>query len=125
MMGQETILVVEDEVPVRLVTRRILELRGYTVLEAGNPRAALNLCQQYQGQVDLLITDVIMPDLSGPELAERLMESYPDLKVLFVSGYTSDVLDEYGLFGQDIVLLEKPFTPDSLTRKVRETLDAP
>jgi two-component system cell cycle sensor histidine kinase/response regulator CckA len=124
MMGQETILVVEDEVSVRLVTRRILELRGYTVLEAGNPRAALNLCQQYQGQVDLLITDVIMPDLSGPELAERLMVSYPDLKVLFVSGYTNDVLDEYGIFGRDIVLLEKPFTPDGLTRKVRETLDS-
>jgi len=123
MMGQETILVVEDELPVRLVTRRILELRGYTVLEAGNPRAALNLCRQYQGQVNLLITDVIMPDLSGPELAERLVKSYPDLKVLFISGYTTDVLDEYGMFGQDNVLLEKPFTPDGLTRKVREILD--
>jgi two-component SAPR family response regulator len=64
-----------------------------------------------------------MPDLSGPELAERLVKSYPDLKVLFISGYTTDILDEYGLVGQDMVLLEKPFTPDGLTRKVRETLD--
>jgi PAS domain S-box-containing protein len=124
-MGHETILLVEDEAGVRLVTRKFLEKGGYTVLEASHAEEALYLCQQYQGRTDLLITDVVMPDISGPELAGQLAQLYPSLKVLYISGYTDEELKEHRVQNTAPILLKKPFTSDALARKVREVLDMP
>jgi PAS domain S-box-containing protein len=123
LTGTETILLVEDEVNVRLVACKFLKKHGYTVLEVGHPKEALQLCQQDNHQIDLLITDVIMPDMSGRELAEQLTRSYPNLKVLYISGYANDALSQYGVIGSGIAFLEKPFSSESLAHKVRETLD--
>ncbi len=124
LAGQETILLVEDEAGVRLVTRKFLQKRGYTVLEAEHAEEALQLCQQYAEQIDLLITDVIMPDISGPELAGQLSQLQPTLKILYISGYADEVLKEYKTPNQDFILLEKPFSSDVLASKVRQMLDA-
>jgi CheY-like chemotaxis protein len=121
--GQETILLVEDETGVREVTRKILQMRGYIVLEAGHAEEALYLCQQHAGRIDLLITDVVMPGLSGPKLAKQLAQLYPNLKVLYISGYTDEDLKEYHAQNATPVLLEKPFSVATLTRRVREILD--
>jgi len=121
--GTETIVLVEDEVNVRLVARKFLEKQGYTVLETGHPKEALELCQRDDYAIDLLITDVIMPGMSGRELAEQLTRKYPQLKVLYISGYANDALNQYGVIGSGIAFLEKPFSSESLARKVRETLD--
>jgi PAS domain S-box-containing protein len=123
--GTETILLVEDEANVRLVARKFLQKKGYTVLEAGHPKKALQICQQHEEQIDLLITDVIMPDMSGRELAERLSRNFSNLKVLYISGYANEALDQQGLLGSGIAFLEKPFSSDALARKVREVLNAP
>jgi CheY-like chemotaxis protein len=121
--GTETIMLVEDEVNVRLVARKFLRKQGYTVLEAGHPKEALELCEQNYHTIDLLITDVIMPDMSGRELAEQLTRRYNKLKVLYISGYANEALNQYGVIGSGIAFLEKPFSSESLAHKVRETLD--
>jgi len=121
--GTETIMLVEDEVNVRLVARKFLQKQGYTVLEAGHPKEALELCHQYNHSIDLLITDVTMPDMSGGERAEQLTRTYPELKVLYISGYANEALNQYGVIGSGIAFLEKPFSSESLAHKVRETLD--
>jgi CheY-like chemotaxis protein len=113
----ETILLAEDEPPLRRLVRRALQQNGYTVLEAGNGAEALAAVEAYGETVHMLVTDVVMPTMGGPELAERLTALLPGLRVLFVSGYTKD----------DAVLrgcpfLAKPFTPAKLVRKVREVL---
>lgn len=124
-MGQETILLVEDEADVRLVTRKFLEMRGYTVLEAAQAKEALQICQQEANRPDLLITDVVMPDISGPELAGQLTQLYPDLKCLYISGYADEELEVYQVQNREVILLEKPFSSDVLADKVREILDMP
>jgi PAS domain S-box-containing protein len=121
--GSETIMLVEDEANVRLVARKFLQKQGYTVLEAGHPKEALDLCRRDNHAIDLLITDVIMPDMSGRELAEQLTRKYPQLKVLYISGYANEALNHYGVIGSGIAFLEKPFSSESLAHKVRETLD--
>jgi PAS domain S-box-containing protein len=121
--GTETILLVEDEESVRVVARKFLQKKGYKVLEAGHPKEALQLCQKHPGQIDLLITDVIMPDMNGRELAERLGRTFTQLKVLYISGYANDALNQHGLLGAEIAFLEKPFSSDALARKVRAILD--
>ncbi len=123
--GPETILIVEDEASVRSITSKILQRQGYRVLEADRAETALTVCQEHEGRIDLLIADVIMPGQSGPELAKRLVQLYPNLKVLFVSGYTDEMLDEHGVLAPGIILLEKPFSPETLSHKVREVLDMP
>jgi PAS domain S-box-containing protein len=122
LRGTETILLVEDETNVRRVAHRFLQKQGYTVLEADHPQVALEICHQYQGQIDLLITDVIMPSMNGRELAEQLVSTYPHLKVLYISGYTDDVLSEQGMLATEMMLLEKPFSSEALAQKVREAL---
>jgi two-component system cell cycle sensor histidine kinase/response regulator CckA len=118
----ETILLVEDEPPVRRLARRTLHKNGFTVLEAGNGREALAVVEEHGGMVHLLVTDVMMPEMGGRELAERLITVYPGLRVLFVSGYTEDGDVRQG--GRDgWHFLAKPFTQASLARKVREVLD--
>jgi CheY-like chemotaxis protein len=121
--GSETILVVEDDDPVRAAAARILVGVGYTVLEAPSGGEALAVAAAHQGDLHLLLTDVVMPGLAAPELAGRLAGEHPGLKVLFTSGYTSDVIARHGILEAGIEYLEKPFTRDRLLRRVREVLD--
>lgn len=120
--GSETILLVEDEEGIRKLARRVLEQAGYIVLEAANGAMALEVSEQYRHQIHLLATDVIMPGLSGDELAQHLSALRPDMKVLYLTGYPEDLVSRQG----DLVqkrLLQKPFSPDALLQKVREVLD--
>jgi PAS domain S-box-containing protein len=123
--GSETILLVDDAAPLRGLTRRLLEDCGYTVLESGNPAEALRIAGQHKGPLPLLITDVMMPGFSGPVLAERLVATRPETRVLYSSGYADDTVFKHGMIGPDSAFLEKPFTRDDLVRKVRELLDSP
>jgi PAS domain S-box-containing protein len=123
--GTETVLLAEDAAAVRAVARQVLERNGYAVLEAPNGRTALDLAVKHRGPIHLLVTDVIMPEMSGRQLAERLKEPRPELKVLFVSGYTDDAIIRHGILEPGIAFLQKPFSPESLARKVRELLDSP
>jgi nitrogen-specific signal transduction histidine kinase/CheY-like chemotaxis protein len=123
--GSETILLVEDEDSVRELTRRILLKEGYTVLEAQNGEEALQVLQEYAQPVDLLLTDVIMPgSVNGRELGKSVSLSHPKTKVLYMSGYTDNVIIPNGALDPILAFLAKPFTPHALTRKVREILDA-
>jgi DNA-binding NtrC family response regulator len=122
--GTETVLVVEDEQPVRSLTRRILEQAGYRVLEAANPDEAHTLFEEHVDHVSVLVTDIVMPGSSGPMLFERLARLRPDLKVLYVSGYTNDTIAHQGHLHPDVKFLQKPFTADALNRSVRGVLDA-
>ena len=122
--GSETILLVEDEPAVRALAAQSLLGRGYQVLEASNGEEALRLIMGQEEKIDLLITDVIMPQMSGKELSERLKRLRPDLKVLFASGYTENTIVHHGVLESGITFLSKPFTPSALAHKVREILDA-
>jgi CheY-like chemotaxis protein len=119
----ETILLVEDAQRVRAVVREILEMTGYTVLEARHGADAVEVANRHAGPIHLLVTDVVMPQMSGRELAQRLATLRPDLKVLYMSGYTDDAIVRHGVLASGIAFLSKPFTPDALALKVRELLD--
>jgi len=121
--GTETVLVVEDDEQVRRLTRKMLEARGFTVLVAPGGAAALELLETHNGPIALLVTDVIMPGMSGRELAERVAVLRPTVKVLYLSGYTDDAVVRHGVLQADIAFLQKPFAADTLTRKVREVLN--
>jgi len=122
--GTETVLLVEDAAAVRAVTKQVLERQGYVVLEAPDGEAALRLAQQHRGPIHLLLTDVVLPRVSGRELAERLTQVRPDMKVLYASGYTDDSVVRHGILELGTAYLQKPFSPESLARKVRNVLDA-
>ncbi|MCI0330704.1 MAG: ATP-binding protein [candidate division Zixibacteria bacterium] len=121
--GAETILLVEDEAAVRTLAREALSSKGYAILEARHGGDALLIHDQHKGFIDLLLADVIMPQMSGPVLAERLLRERSGMKVLFVSGYTDNPVLRDSLLVKEAPFLQKPFSPDSLARKVREVLD--
>lgn len=123
--GRETVLVVEDDEAVRELAREILEKTGYTVLEARHGVEALLISDRHTGPIQLLLTDVIMPQLNGRGLAQRLTSLRPDIKVLYMSGYTTKDLISHGMLDAGVAFLQKPFTPDGLALKVRQVLDAP
>ena len=123
--GTETILLVEDEIGVRHLVREMLHRLGYKIHEASSGADAVRIFAQHQNTIDLLLTDVIMPQMSGRELAERLKALQPLLKVLYISGYTDDMLAHHGVLESNVYLLQKPFAPDELAKKLREVLDAP
>ena len=125
LRGDETVLLVEDEEVVRKMAAEILRETGYYVLEAEHPNEALILAAQYDGVIHLMLTDVVMPQMSGRDLAERLTPLRPDMKVLYMSGYTDDAIVHHGVLEEGTAFIAKPFSIDALARKVRETLDAP
>jgi two-component system cell cycle sensor histidine kinase/response regulator CckA len=121
--GTETIMVVEDDESVRELVRLILEGNGYRVHAVGDPSDAARVCREVPAGVDLLLTDVVMPQVSGRELAECLAADNPGLRVLFMSGYSDEAVYRHGVLSPDAAFIEKPFTERTLTRKVREVLD--
>jgi PAS domain S-box-containing protein len=123
--GTEVILIVEDEDLVRQLTCQILEECGYEVIEARNGVEALAICRELDGKIDLLLTDIVMHQMGGRELAEKLTAVYPELRILFMSGYTNDAAILHDVIETDIKFIQKPFTFDSLAQKVRECLDTP
>jgi CheY-like chemotaxis protein len=123
--GTETVLLVEDDESVRALMREILEEVGYTVLEASGGPEAVRLADEQSQPIDLLITDVVMPEMGGRQLVERLTLTRPGMKVLYVSGYTDDAVVHHGVLQADVAFLQKPFTLVGLAHKVRQTLDAP
>ncbi|HOO46729.1 MAG TPA: PAS domain S-box protein [Deltaproteobacteria bacterium] len=121
--GTETILIVEDNAYVRDLTVTALKDYGYTILEAEGGIEALRLCSRHEGSIDLLITDIVLPRMSGLQLAENLEQTYPGLKTLYISGYPEEVVAHYGIPDAGRNLLEKPFSPSKLAHKVRDVLD--
>jgi len=124
LTGSETILVAEDEEPLRELCRELLEERGYKVLAAASGAAALRALKSFGGPVQLVVTDVVMPDMGGRELFERVEAEQPQAKVLFVSGYADDAIVRHGVLRAGLAFLQKPFTPGALLRKIRQVLDA-
>ena len=122
--GTETVLLVEDDAALRQLARRVLEGQGYVVVEATNGRHALEACDGYSGRIDLVLTDVVMPELGGRAVAERLAERWPSVRLLYMSGYTDDDVVRRGVLDTRAAFLQKPFTPEVLARKVREVLDS-
>ncbi len=121
--GSETILLVEDEPAILKMTKTMLERQGYTVLGANGPGQALGLAREHSGQIHLLMTDVIMPDMNGRELCQHLLSIHPNLKRLFMSGYTADVIAHHGVLDSDVYYIQKPFSMGALAAKLREVLD--
>ena len=119
--GSEVVLLVEDENAVRRMTQTFLEAKGYKVLEARHGGEGLEICQDYRGPIDLLLTDIVMPEMGGRELVEKVSPLRPEMKVLFMSGYSEDPSIHEG---SQIPFLEKPFTLRELARRVREVLDS-
>ncbi|HEX7960081.1 MAG TPA: ATP-binding protein, partial [Terriglobales bacterium] len=122
--GTETILLVEDEDGVRALVRQLLTRQGYTVIESRHGGEALLLCERHQGKIDLLLTDVVLQQMSGRELAQRLKLVRPEMRVLYISGYTDDAVVQHGVLSTGTAFLQKPFTTDALIRKVRQLLNA-
>jgi CheY-like chemotaxis protein len=121
--GTETILLVEDEEAIRELARIALQSYGYTLLEAPDGEDALRVGSAHSTPIDLLVTDVVMPKMSGPELAERLQKVHPEMQVLYISGYTDDAIVRHRIVADGVAFLHKPFVPTTLARKVREVLD--
>jgi two-component system cell cycle sensor histidine kinase/response regulator CckA len=122
--GTETILLVEDEEAVRSMVSKVLQNKGYTVLEASHGNDALEVCDKFEGSIHIMVTDVIMPQMSGRELAERLAPMRPEMRVLYMSGYPDNTIVQHGVLEPGTAFLQKPFTINALELKVREILDS-
>jgi DNA-binding response OmpR family regulator len=125
LRGTETVLLVEDDEGVRALARLVLQTRGYTVLEARHGDEAVRIAGQFDRPIHLVVSDLVMPGLSARSLLSKLQEERSALKFLFMSGYLDDAIAHHGLIEMGLPFLQKPFTPDSLTAKVREVLDGP
>jgi DNA-binding NtrC family response regulator len=123
--GSETVLIVEEKDEIRAALGASLERRGYTVLKACHSKEAVMIGRRHEGPIHLLLTDVVMPQMTGPELTQRVSPLRPQMKVLYVSGYTSDALNQRNMMEPGTAFLQKPFTPDALARQVRAVLDTP
>ncbi|HEV8540137.1 MAG TPA: response regulator [Nitrospiraceae bacterium] len=121
--GHETILLVEDDHAVRILIAQTLSQIGYRVLKAADGVEAMALSESYHGPIHLLVADVIMPQMSGPELVDRLTTARPNLKILYISGHPEEAIIRHGVLEAGVQFLPKPFTPENLVRKVREVLD--
>ena len=121
--GHETILLVEDEPMILDITTKMLERQGYTVQAAATPGEAIRLAREHAGEIHLLMTDVVMPEMNGRDLAKNLLSLYPNLKRLFMSGYTADVIAHHGVLDEGVQFIQKPFSVQTLAAKVREVLD--
>ena len=121
--GQETILLVEDELSILKMTKLMLESLGYQVVASSTPSEAIRLAQDYAGEIHLLVTDVIMPEMNGRDLAESIQSIHPNIKRLFMSGYTANVIAHHGVLDEGVNFIPKPFSKEKLGTKVRETLD--
>jgi DNA-binding response OmpR family regulator len=121
--GHETILLVEDEPMILEMAAKMLGHQGYTILSAGKPEEAIRIAAEYAGHIDLLITDVVLPEMNGRDLAGKLTLLYPDLKLLFMSGYTANAISHQGVLEDGVQFLQKPFSMKNLAAKVREVLD--
>jgi two-component system, cell cycle sensor histidine kinase and response regulator CckA len=122
--GTETVLLVEDETPLRVLIHEILVKSGYRVLQGSRPDEALAVSAAHAGPIDLVLTDVILPNMSGRQVADAVLATRPGTRVLFMSGYTDDAISHHGILDPGMHFLEKPFTADSLLRKVRDVLEA-
>ncbi len=122
--GEETLLLVEDEAAVLQLSRRILERAGFTVLTARTPREAIEISARFEERVDLLVTDVMLPEMSGKELRERIQRTRPGIPCLFTSGYTADIIATRGVLEENLHFIGKPFSVDAFIAKVREVLDS-
>ncbi|PWU12272.1 MAG: hybrid sensor histidine kinase/response regulator [Terriglobia bacterium] len=122
--GFETILLVEDEARVRKLILDVLTARGYKVLEATRGEEALRLCELYKNDIPLSVVDVVMPEMSGPDLMRKISPLHPEMRVLYISGYTDEAIIHHGILRSGAAFLQKPFMPDALVRKVREVLDS-
>jgi len=122
--GSETVLVAEDEDAVRQIIEKALQARGYTVMVARDGNEALAIAGRHAGQIDLLVTDVVMPDMNGRALSERLTHVRPTIKTLYLSGYTDDAILHHGVLEEGVAFLQKPFSLGALARKVREVIEA-
>jgi DNA-binding NtrC family response regulator len=123
LRGTETILLVEDEDIVRGLTRKILMQAGYNVLDAKSGEEAIRICREHAGPIDLLLTDVVMPEVSGKEVADQLLELRPGIRVLYMSGYTDEAIVQHGVLDASVKFIQKPFTWVALTKKVRDVLN--
>jgi two-component system, cell cycle sensor histidine kinase and response regulator CckA len=121
--GGEIVLVVDDEAAVRSAVREILQPTGYLVLEAASGEEALRICAGQEGPIRLLLTDVVMPRMSGPQLAQWVARMRPEMRVLYMSGYADDAMIRHEVVEQGVAFLQKPFMPDALAHRVREVLD--
>jgi CheY-like chemotaxis protein len=121
--GSETILLVEDEPSILRMTRMMLERKGYSVLPAATPAEAVEKAKNHSGTIDLLMTDVFMPEMNGRDLAEQIITLYPDIRLLFMSGYTANVIAHHGVLDDGVAFIQKPFSMVDMTFKVREVLD--
>jgi len=117
-----TVLLVEDEPMILEIAETLLKRMGFSVITADNPREALNLAHTHSGLIDILMTDIIMPEMNGRDLAKNIHYSYPHIKVLFMSGYTADIIDHYGLSQENVHFIEKPFSMNSLSAILQEVL---
>ncbi|KKK76092.1 hypothetical protein LCGC14_2867190, partial [marine sediment metagenome] len=123
LTGEETVLVVEDEARLRHLLAGRLREWGYTVLDAANVREALSLAREHAGRFDLVITDIVMPEMGGRQLAEKLLSRYPGIKVLLMTGYTNDDVVRQLIDGERVMFLRKPFSASRIVKSIRDILD--
>lgn len=124
VVGHETILLVEDEPAILKITKIMLERLGYIVLAASTPGEACRLAREFAGEIHLLMTDVVMPEMNGRDLAKNLLTLYPNLNRLFMSGYTANVITHHGVLDEGVHFIQKPFSKNALAAKIREAIDS-